>query len=340
MWKLMILAGTVMSSGWVLPLIVPAADALPVHKGTRLLKSGRLVVEIDDPTAKEHNQFNRDGRRFSPVAMVLRAQYNGREFLYSPVDGGHYGWVGGAPMEFDLGENTMNKPPGFEEAVEKATDGTGDFLKVGVGILRKTTPVYQWFHDYPAVELAHIQTTWNEHGDKVTFLQTLQGNAHGYAYELEETLQVKNNQMIMQYRLKNTGQKPFQTEQYIHNFLSFSKRPVGPNYEVRFPYTFQQKGFAGPAIRRQGDKPTLEFFKQLPEAVKFRLNTPTDYQGSNSLTVEQSEIKQSLTIEASLPSEAVDLWCTDQQISPEMLLLIKLEPGKAQLWTRTYTFGE
>ena len=37
----------------------------------------------------------------------------------------------------------MNKTPGFAEAVENATDGRGDFLKVGVGIHRKATPIYE-----------------------------------------------------------------------------------------------------------------------------------------------------------------------------------------------------
>lgn len=315
------------------------AETLPVHPGTRLLKSGKLVVEIDDPAATTHNRFNRDARRFSPVAMVLRAQFDGKEFFYSPVDGGAYGWVGGAPMEFDLGENGMNKPPGFAEAVENAADGSGDFLKVGVGILRKNTAGYGWGHNYPAVELAETQAAWNARGDQATFRQTLKGMANGYAYELEETVRVRDHQMIMQYRLKNTGRKSFTTEQYLHNFLVFSGQPVGPHYEVRLPYGFQVRGDPGPAIRRPPGKDVLEFWKGLPASVKFRLTTPPGYSGPNALTVVHTGVQQSLTIEASLPSNAVDLWCTDHQLSPEMLVVVALEPGQEKQWTRTYRFS-
>ena len=315
------------------------AETLPVHQGTRLLKSGRLVVEIDDPAAAALHRYNRDARRFSPVAMVLRAQCDGKEFLYSPVDGGAYGWVGGAPMEFDLGEQGMGKPPGFSEAVERADDGTGDFLKIGVGILRKDNSSYDWGHNYPAVKLAATQTAWDARGDRVTFRQTLAGTANGYAYELEETLQVRDHQMTMRYRLKNTGRKRFTTEQYLHNFLVFSGQAVGPHYEVHLPYGFQLRSDPGPAIRRVPGKDVLEFWKGVPGDIKFRLTAPPGYSGPNALTVRQTDVLQALTIEASMPSLAVDLWCTDRQLSPEMLVLVALDPGQEKQWTRTYIFS-
>jgi len=316
-----------------------AIETLPAHPGTRLLKGGPMVVEIDDPGAATHNQFNRSAKRFSPTAMVLRAQCNGKNFFYSPVDGGAYDWAGGAPMEFDLGEKDMSLPPGFAEAVENATDGSGNFVKIGVGILRKDTPVYSWGHDYPAVELAETQAKWDDRGDSVTFRQTLKGTGNGYAYELEETVRVRDNQMIMEYRLANTGGKGFTTEQYIHNFLVFSDHSVGPNYEIQLPYVFQIKGDLGSAIRREPGKDALEFWKVLPGAVKFRLSAPVRYQGPNKVTVTQSDLKQTITIETSLPTDALDLWCTERQLSPEMLVLVKLDVGQEKRWTRTYTFS-
>jgi hypothetical protein len=233
----------------------------------------------------------------------------------------------------------MNKPPGFTEAVENATNGSGDFLKVGVGILRKNTATYNWAHNYPVVELAKTEATWDTHGDRVTFVQTLKGTANGYACELEAVLRLRNNQMLMQYRLKNTGQKRLVTEQYVHNFLAFSGAPVGPHYEIRFPYDFQLEGNPSPAIRRSQGSQVLEFWKALPAAVKFRVAALPGYTGPNTLTVTQTKLKQTATIEASLPSNGVDLWCTDRQISPEMLVLLALDPGQEQHWTRTYKFS-
>jgi hypothetical protein len=331
------LGALILLSGSVLMVL---AEPQPGLLGTRLLVDGKLVVEVDDPAAPGHNRYNRDARRFSPAAMVLRAQFNGKEFLYSPANGGEYGNVGGAPMEFDLGENSMNKPPGFDEASPGATDGTGDFLKVGVGILRKDHTTYNWGHNYPSVELAGIQAAWDTNGAQVVFQQTLKGNANGYACELEVIIRLQEPQMVMEYRLKNTGRKRLVTEQYIHNFLAFSERPVGPDYEVRVPYDFQLAGEPGPAVgRRPGDN-VIEFQNRLPKAVKFRVSTPLGYQGPNALTIVQTSVRQLLVIEASLPSHGIDLWCTDRQLSPEMLLLIALEPGQEKRWTRTYTFSD
>jgi enterochelin esterase-like enzyme len=317
------------------------AQIQTVPEGTRQLKSGGLTVQVDDPDAPKHNRFNRRGRRFSPAAMVLAARFNGKEFFYLPADGDAAEDVGGAPMEFDLGENVMNKPPGFEEAARGATDGTGDFLKVGVGILRKDTDSYSWAHDYPVVEPAATQAAWDPAGDKVIFLQTLKGTANGHACELEATVLVRDNQMIMHYNLKNTGWKKLITEQYIHNFLAFSNKPVGPDVEVRLPYDFRQVGLygiPGPEIRFSPEDHAVEFLKELPQPVKFRLLAPPGYAGDNVLTASQTGIRQSLTIEASLPSNAVDLWCTGRQVSPEMLVLITVDPGQEKQWTRTYTF--
>jgi hypothetical protein len=232
--------------------------------GTRQLKSDGLVVEIDDPASPVHSRFNRTAQRFSPTAMVLSARYNGKEFFYLPADAAATEDVGGAPMEFDLGEHIMNKPPGFEEAVKGATDGKGDFLKVGVGILRRYNDVYAFMHDYPVVELAETQAAWDPAGDKVIFLQTLKGTANGYACELEATILVRSNQMIQQYSLKNTGRKKLITEQYVHNFLAFSGRTVGPDVDLRVPYNFRHSalyGTPGPEIRVSPEDRTVEFLK-------------------------------------------------------------------------------
>jgi hypothetical protein len=57
--------------------LMVSADTLPAHQGTRLLKCGKLVVEVDDPSATKHHLLNREAWRFSPVAMVLNVQFNG-----------------------------------------------------------------------------------------------------------------------------------------------------------------------------------------------------------------------------------------------------------------------
>src|SRR5512147_528937 len=144
------------------------AQPLPVHSGTRILQSGSLVIEVGDPESVEC-RWNK-GLRFSPVANVLRAQLRGQEFLYAPVGGGALSYLGGLPMEFDIGQEAFQPdPPGYNEGK------SGDpFLKIGVGILRRDGAAYNFSVNYPVIELARTTVTWQP--DRAHFVQTLTGN--------------------------------------------------------------------------------------------------------------------------------------------------------------------
>ncbi len=192
------------------------------------MQSGSLVVEMGDREVVEC-RWNK-GLRFSPVANVLQAELRGREFLYVPVGGGALSYLGGLPMEFDIGQEAFQPdPPGYNEGQ------SGDpFLKIGVGILRRDGSAYNLSATYPVIELARTTAIW--HSDRVHFMQTLTGNVNGYCCYPEEDVIVKNDRLVMSYLLRNTGRKPFTTVQYLHGFICFSGRPVGPNVRLTFPY--------------------------------------------------------------------------------------------------------
>jgi hypothetical protein len=321
------------------------AEPLPIHAGTRHLQSGSLVVEVGDPDSPEC-KWNK-GLRFSPVANVLRVQLDGREFLYSPVGGGALSYLGGLPMEFDIGQEAFQPdPPGYNEGVN------GDpFLKVGVGILRRDGGVYNFSTNYPAVELARTTTTWEK--DRAHFVQTLAGNAKGYSCRLEEDVIAKNDRLIMSYLLRNTGTKRFTTEQYLHNFVCFSGRTVGPNVKVSFPYDFTASPdvtpwsppakvrallpAAQPDVVRIGN--AVVYMNRVSSVPKIWIYKPQDYTGPDRVAVEHTETEQRLIIEASIPAAYVGIWTTDYQVSPEQFLQITLAPGEEARFTRTYMFS-
>jgi hypothetical protein len=324
---------------------VPArSEPVPVHAGARLLQSGSLVVEVGDPDAPEC-KWNK-GLRFSPVANVLRAQLDGREFLYSPVGGGALSYLGGLPMEFDIGQEAFQPdPPGYNEGVN------GDpFLKVGVGILRRDSGAYNFSTNYPVVELASTAVTWQR--DRAHFVQTLSGNAKGYSCRLEEDLIVKNDRLIMSYVLRNTGTKRFTTEQYIHNFVCFSGRTVGPNVKVSFPYDFTASPDVAPwspSAKVRSILPAAQpdvvrianavvYMNKITSVPKIWIYKPQDYTGPDLFAAEHTETLQRLIIDASIPAVYVGIWTTDYQVSPEQFLQITLAPGEEARFTRTYTF--
>jgi hypothetical protein len=321
----------------------------PVHAGTRILYSGNLVVEVGDPDSADC-RWNQ-GQRFSPVANIIRVQLNRREFCYAPVSGGALGYVGGLPMEFDIGQEPFQPdPPGYNEG------RNGDpFLKIGVGILKRNAGAYSFSASYPVIELAKTTAIWGQ--DQAHFIQSIAGAADGYAYQLEEDIIVKNDHIVLHYVLSNTGTKTFTTEQYLHNFLSFSGRAVGPDYRVYFPYDMttspQVKTWVPPASAGRGRSLGLYAVGNPPmvslENMILYLDTvsppktwvykPEAYMGRDSIAVEQSAVEQRVVIDSSLSSAYVGIWTTNYQVSPEQFLVMTLGPDEQIEFTRSYTFS-
>jgi hypothetical protein len=327
-----------------------SADYLqPIHAGTRILHSGNMVVEVGDPDSPDC-RWNQ-GLRFSPIANVIRVQLNNRDFCYSPTSGGDLGYLGGLPMEFDIGQEEFQPdPPGYNEG----SDGSA-FLKIAVGILRRNSSEYNFSTSYPVIELAQTTTTWQT--DRAHFVQTLSGTADGYCCRLEEDLIVKNDRVIMHYVLTNTGTKTFTTEQYLHNFLSFSQRSVGPNYRAYFPYQMtaspEVTQWKPPELKPVGrgqqwvdENPPMVslanmilYTKTISSVPKIWIYKPEDYLGPDTIAVEQTEAGQRVVIDSSLRSAYVGIWTTSYQVSPEQFVIITLAPGEHAEFTRTYRFS-
>jgi len=327
----------------------PADNPQPIHAGTRILHSGNMVVEVGDPDSPDC-RWNQ-GLRFSPVANVIRVQLNNRDFCYSPTDGGALSYLGGLPMEFDIGQEPFQPdPPGYNEG----SNGSA-FLKIGVGILQRNSSPYNFSSNYPVIELAETTTTWQP--DRARFVQTLSGTANGYSCRLEEDLIVKNDRLIMHYVLTNTGTKTFTTEQYLHNFLTFSQRNVGPNYRVYFPYRItaspEVTQWKPPELKPVGrgqqwvdENPPMVslanmilYTQTISSVPKTWIYKPEDYLGPDTIAVEQTDVDQRVIIDSSLRSAYVGIWTTSYQVSPEQFVIITLAPGEEADFTRTYKFS-
>ena len=327
----------------------PANPPQPVHAGARILRSGGLIVEVGDPDSPDC-RWNQ-GLRFSPMANVIQVQLDGRDFCYAPAAGGALGFLGGLPMEFDIGQEPFQPdPPGYNEG----SNGSA-FIKIGVGILRRNSSTYNFSSNYQVIELARTETTWQP--DRVNFVQTLSGTADGYSYRLEEDVIVKNDRIIMDYVLTNTGTLTFTTEQYLHNFLTFGQRNVGPNYRVYFPYAMTASPqpqqweppvwmLIGRGFKWMDNNPpmvSLENMVLYTETIstvpKTWIYKPDDYLGSDTIAVEQSDLGQRVVIDSSLRSAYVGIWTTSYQVSPEQFVIITLAPGEQAEFTRTYRFS-
>jgi hypothetical protein len=185
----------------------------------------------------------------------------------------------------------------------------------------------------------------------------LSGTADGYSCRLEVDVIAKNDTVIINYILTNTGSKTFTTEQYLHNFLTFSQTSVGPDYRVYFPYditaspllTLWQPPVFGQVGRTPGFIDTnppmvgLEnmvlYTKTISSVPKTWIYKPDDYLGPDTIAVEQTNLGRRVIIDSSLRSAYVGIWITNYQVSPEQFLIITLAPGEEAEFTRTYKFS-
>lgn len=188
------------------------------HAAARELRSGDLAVEVMEPTSPQ--RYN-TGTRFSPVAAVLRMTWKGRDLLFNPVVHDPVLDHCGLAQEFDL-----YTPLGFAGVAEG-----GSFLKLGVGVLTKTTPHYQFYTPQPVVRLAETTVAWRDDG--ADFTQTCTLDRYSYRYEVQ--VRLAPPALSITYRLVNTGSEIFATEQYAHNFLRLDDRAPVAGLRLIFP---------------------------------------------------------------------------------------------------------
>lgn len=288
-------------------------------KATRVLRDAELTVEVMEPNSPE--RYNQ-GVRFSPVANVLRAKYKGKDYLFSPVEHNPLKDNGGLAMEFD----PRTQPPGFTEA--KMNDG---FVKIGVGVLKKNREKYHFRFDYDLINRPKTNVEWSD--KEAIFNQVCEG-VNGYAYKLWAKVSVAVDTITIDYKLTNSGKKPFMTENYAHNFFLFDGQAVGPGYTITFPYGYQATHLEAKKEHEQKGR-ILHFKKEIPKAVNIRVFPPENYQGANSLTVKQ-ENGMSIKAVTSIPGNYTAVHASKKYLCPEQFVKIELTPGETKEWTRTY----
>jgi hypothetical protein len=299
----------------------------PLHAGARVLTNGTLTVELMDPA--DPHRYN-SGVRFTPLAGVLSVVMDGQEFLYAPKERDALFSTAGLLAEFDL----RSTPPGYAEA--KIGEG---HLKIGVGVLKKEADSYNFWPQHPVIKLPKTEVKWRE--SSAEFRQECAlGNSpdeSSYAYDLRADVKLKDNALIVDWSLKNTGRKPFETIHYTHNCVIFAGQNCGPGYVLTFPYAPICKGEE--AKNKLWKLEGRQFnFREKITGLDVEINTPPDYTGHNEVTVSHESDPRSVKFAVSLPSKWVALHCASFYVCPEQFVQIALKPGETQKWTRTYTF--
>jgi hypothetical protein len=138
----------------------------------------------------------------------------------------------------------FSRPQGYSTAKPGGT-----FIKIGVGVLRKSDDSnYSAYNNYELLDAG----TWtvNRKPDSLEFTQDLTDSSSGYGYVYRKTVRLTKGkpELVLQHSLKNTGKKIIESSVYEHNFWVIDKQPTGPDFTVTFP--FDAKNIARAATAR------------------------------------------------------------------------------------------
>jgi hypothetical protein len=213
----------------------------------------------------------------------------------------------------------------------------GEFLRIGIGGLRKATDAP--FERYGYYEFSNpgkwtVQTA----PDHVVFTHELNDVA-GYSYLYEKTVRLAKDkpQMILEHSLKNTGEKAIQTSTYNHNFFYIDNQPTGPDFVVRFAFFPNERELPNARIIGQ----EIEYLSVLEPTETASFGGLQGFSGSveeYDFRIENLKTGAGVRITGDKPILRFVYWSCGRAISPEPYIDLNIQPGESFSWNIYYNF--
>jgi hypothetical protein len=289
------------------------------------LRNNILKVEIGEPgELYTGSRFDHSGNVHQIILKKRHSFCSTEKTEYSPIHG--FGLLN----EFDI-----NNPAGYSDV------GAGEiFSKIGVGsLLKEDQQPYCFLYDYKKINLEFKVVSSGE-----TYLEfsTKSPLVAGIQTLYKKELSISGNTLIIDYFLKNIGEKNFITEEYCHNFLAIDHQDVGGNYQLDFDFVLQPDLFS--EFLNPGGIVNIT-----QNSISWKNKPSTDFFIAGLSSIEQSKVSWKLTNkrekvgvseQTDFKSERINLWGTGHVICPEIFHQISLSPGEENSWQRIYTFFE
>lgn len=215
-------------------------------------------------------------------------------------------------------EYGISEPIGYQDAK------IGElFLKPGVGWLEKieNTP-YSFSKSYPLKQYGKVTIDTGKDFISTCWIADI---IRGYGCCIKKTYRLYKNQLIIEYQMKNIGDKSFAITEYCHNFISIGDIPISEDYVFQFKDKKFQNQYANKLIQ-YGKYPSYTHLET--EAI----------QGLSDWKLLCGE----LYIEEKVDFKPVKfaVWAMEHVVSPELFCPIELTPKQDMEWLRTYTIGK
>ena len=285
-----------------------------------------LVLFLPDAT----NGYYRSSR-FDWSGLVACASYRGRTYFgewFDKYDPTINDAVTGPAEEFRADDG---KELGYAEA-----GADGEFVKPGVGVLKKTgdTP-YKFGTSYPIVDHGSWTTKVSKHS--VTFTQVLHSKL-GYSYRYTKIVELDPHRPVFRLRhtLVNLGTKDIETQVYDHDFFMLDHAPTGPHNVVTFGFTPTFSEGLPDILHIDGN--ALHYLAA-PDKTHTAWGYVTGYTGASGeyrVRVENTDTGTAILQTSDAPVSRSYFWSTPKTICPELYTPIHVPTGGKQSWTLQY----
>jgi hypothetical protein len=293
------------------------------------LKSGDLHVVVFLPDAK--TGYYR-AQRFDWSGVIGCASYKGHTYWgkwFSHYDAEVNDSITGPVEEF--------RPDDGGQGYDAAQPG-GTFVKIGVGVLRKTSNApYRFGDSFPIVDTGQ----WTIHTGKrsVSFQQRLTSpTGINYLYTKKLILSRDGSVLTLQHTLKNLGAAPLVTNVYDHDFFMLDGQPTGPGFVLHLAFAPAPQTPLEPNATVKGNN--VEFLKELQpgDSVATYLTGYGKTASDNDLRLENNNTHTGIEQTGSMPISRFYLWSIHTTVCPEVYVHLDIPPGKTEKWDIHYQF--
>jgi hypothetical protein len=292
------------------------------------ITNGEIEAELYLPDA---NRGYYQGTRFDWAGVMPRLEYRKHSYfgIWNPAkyDPQLHDAIAGPVEEFVA--------VGMNEA-----EIGGEFLKIGVGSLIKPDAKPYSFNTPYQIKNGGKWTV-KKSIDKIEFTHVI-SDAAGYGYVYRKTVKLLNGkpEMVLEHSLKNTGQKPIETQMYNHNFFMIDNEPTGPNIYTSFPYEIKAEGKGFGSIAKTENR-AISYTKEL-ESGNFVFTaglqgfglSPDDY----DILIQNLKTGASVQITCDQPLEKFVYWACHTTSCPEPYIKLSVKPKEEVKWKINYKF--
>ncbi len=283
---------------------------------TLRLNNGKLLIEIVNPANLDDNHFS---TRYSYCGYIKQITHlpTSKKLLEMPFKPFVPFHGEGFPEEFEMPINYNTVKKG------------GDFIKVGVGILNRTS------RDRYSSENKHTikykaPVTVEQNGNKLMFSQGITVGTYGYYYK-KQILLNKDFSFSICHSITNSGMVAWKSLWYSHAFLALGGHKKGLTF---YPTANCHETKTNHNLAKSGNA-------YIWNGVFGKIGFCTNYSVKPSLPnyhkVIDANHKYSFEAEGDYGYQELQLYVNKRVFSPEPKLSFELKPGSSMEWSTKYT---